>query len=150
METAIEQWRNRIGEEVGLSYWLTIDQAMIDAFADATGDHQYIHVDPARAAAGPLGGTVAHGFLSLSLCPKLRMESPGARPEGIRMALNYGGDRLRFLQPVRSGARVRLRTLLLDFAPRGNGWLERVEYRLEIEGEERPALIAEWLALYLL
>jgi acyl dehydratase len=137
----------RIGEEIGVSEWLTIDQAMIDKFADATGDHQFIHVDPERAKLTPFGGTIAHGFLTLSLFPVLREKSDTPVPEGIKMALNYGGNKVRFLSPVPSGSRVRGRFKLLELTDKGMGrWQETVEFTVEIEGNDRPALVAEWIA----
>ncbi len=135
-----------VGSEVGVSEWLTVDQAMIDAFAEATGDRQFIHVDPERAKLTPFGGTIAHGFLTLSLYPKLRQTSDFPHLDGIRMGLNYGGNRVRFLATVRSGSRVRGRFKLLAFEPKGPGrWQETVEFTIEIEGQDKPALIAEWL-----
>jgi acyl dehydratase len=134
------------GERV--SDWVEVTQAMIDKFADATGDHQFIHVNPERAAQTPFGGTIAHGFLSLSLMPMLaaKTDSPGIA--GAKMGVNYGGNKVRFLTPVRSGKRVRGRFKLLSFAERKPGvWEQVTEYMLEIEGEPKPALIAEWIAL---
>ena len=132
----------------GVSDWITVDQAMIDRFADATGDHQFIHVDPARAAAeGPYGGTVAHGFLTLSLLPAL-LRSALPPVEGLRSSVNYGLDRVRFVAPVRSGARVRGRFTLREVAPRGSGTLRVcLDVTVEIEGGDRPALVAEWIGL---
>ncbi|WP_448665053.1 MaoC family dehydratase [Sphingomonas sp. CJ20] len=131
-----------------VSDWVEVTQAMIDTFADATGDHQFIHVDPERAAQTPFGGTIAHGFLSLSLMPMLAARSGAPEIAGARMGVNYGGNKVRFLTPVRSGKRVRGRFKLLKFVERKPGVWEQVqEYTLEIEGEEKPALIAEWIAL---
>src|SRR6478736_8641688 len=107
----LDQIRSRIGEEVGVSTWLTVDQARIEAFADATEDRQFIHVDPAAAAQTPFGGTIAHGFLSLSLLSRMGAET-FLVPEGLKMAVNYGLDRVRFLAPVKSGKRVRGRFTL--------------------------------------
>ena len=118
-----------------------------DAFADATGDHQFIHVDPAAAAATPFGGTIAHGFLTLSLIAVLLPERAIVL-EGIKMGVNYGFDKVRFLAPVRSGKRVRARHKLLDFSDKGGGrFLTSIEVTVEIEGEDKPALIAEWLGM---
>ncbi|RYE01837.1 MAG: MaoC family dehydratase [Sphingomonadales bacterium] len=131
-----------------VSDWVEVTQKMIDTFADATGDHQFIHVDPVRAAQTPFGGTIAHGFLSLSLMPMLaaRTNAPGI--EGAKMGVNYGGNKTRFIQPVRSGKRVRGRFKLLGFTERKPGVWEQInEYTLEIEGEQKPALIAEWISL---
>src|SRR5688572_31451518 len=110
----IEQLKGRIGEEIGVSDWLLVDQAMIDKFADATGDHQFIHVNPERAKMTPFGGTIAHGFLTLSLMARFQLNTQGLTPSNIRMGLNYGGNKVRFLTPVRSGSRVRGRFKLLE------------------------------------
>lgn len=137
-----------VGKEVGVSQWLEINQPLIDAFADLTGDHQFIHVDPDRAAReGPFGTTVAHGLLTLSLLPELaRTAVP--RLNGVRASVNYGFDRVRFVSPVRSGARIRGRYTLKDVEARGIDAILTVwEVRVEIEGEDRPALIADWLGL---
>jgi len=137
----------RIGAE-HVSDWVEVTQAMIDQFAEATGDHQFIHVDPVRAAETPFGGTIAHGFLSLSLMPMLAARTDAPSIEGARMGVNYGGNKVRFLTPVRSGKRVRGRFTLKKFVERKAGVWEQVqEYQLEIEGEEKPAVIAEWIAL---
>jgi acyl dehydratase len=139
--------RSRVGEEVGVSSWLTIDQRRIDAFADATEDHQFIHVDPDAAAAAGLGGTIAHGFLSLSLLSRMAADAM-LIPDGTKMALNYGFDRVRFLAPVKSGKRVRGRFTLDSVEERAPGqWLMRHKVTVEIEGEEKPALTAVWLGL---
>ena len=143
----IDEIRSRIGEEVGVSGWLTIDQPRIDAFADATEDHQFIHVDPAAAAQTPFGGTIAHGFLSLSLLSRMAAEAI-LLPDGLKMAVNYGFDRVRFLAPVKSGRRVRGRFTLDSVEEKAPGQLLiRHTVIVEIEGEERPALTAEWLGL---
>jgi len=139
--------RSRVGDEVGVSSWMTVDQARIDAFADATEDHQFIHVDPAAAAAAGLSGTIAHGFLSLSLLSRMAAEAM-LLPEGLKMALNYGFDRIRFLAPVRSGKRVRGRFVLDSVEEKAPGqWLMRHNVTVEIEGEDKPALTAVWLGL---
>ncbi|RSV44498.1 MaoC family dehydratase [Sphingomonas sp. ABOLD] len=137
----------RVGTE-HVSDWVEVTQAMIDQFAEATGDHQFLHVDPVRAAETPFGGTIAHGFLSLSLMPMLAARTDAPAIEGVRMGVNYGGNKVRFLTPVRSGKRVRGRFTLKKFVERKLGVWEQVqEYQLEIEGEEKPAVIAEWIAL---
>ncbi|PTD24192.1 nodulation protein NodN [Sphingomonas fennica] len=126
---------------------MLIDQAMIDRFADATGDHQFIHVDPERAKQTPFGGTIAHGFLTLSLLPVMREKSDVPTIEGLKMGLNYGGNKVRFLTPVPSGSRVRGHFKLLEFAEKGPGrYQETAELSVEIEGKDKPALIAEWIA----
>ena len=143
----VEQMAASIGTE-RVSEWVEVTQKMIDTFADATGDHQFIHVDPVRAAQTPFGGTIAHGFLSLSLMPMLAAKTDTPQIEGAKMGVNYGGNKVRFITPVRSGKRVRGRFKLLKFAERKPGVWEQVqEYTLEIEGEAKPALIAEWIAL---
>ncbi len=139
---------NRIGEETGVSEWVQIDQSRIDAFADATMDHQFIHVDPEAAAQTPFGSTIAHGFLTLSLTTPMMMETMLA-PDGMVMAINYGTDKLRFIEPVRVGKRVRARTRLVDVTEKGPGrWLLKNEITVEIEGSDRPALIVEALTLF--
>jgi len=144
---SLDDIRSRVGEEVGVSSWLTVDQARIDAFADATEDHQFIHVDPAAAAAVGLSGTIAHGFLSLSLLSRMAAEAT-LLPEGLKMALNYGFDRIRFLAPVPSGKRVRGRFVLDSVEEKAPGqWLMRHNVTVEIEGEDKPALTAVWLGL---
>jgi len=143
----VQQMAESIGTE-RVSDWVEVTQAMIDTFADATGDHQFIHVNPELAAKTPFGGTIAHGFLTLSLMPMLAARTGAPAIQGARMGVNYGGNKVRFLTPVRSGKRVRGRFRLLKFTERHAGVWEQVqEYTLEIEGEEKPALIAEWIAL---
>src|SRR4051794_9543067 len=138
---------SRVGEEIGISDWITIDQARIDAFAEATEDNQFIHVDPGAAALSPFGGTIAHGFLSLSLLSRMGAEAM-LLPEGLTMAVNYGFDRIRFLAPVRSGKRVRGRFILDSVEEKAPGQLlMRHRVTVEIEGEEKAALTAEWLGL---
>lgn len=141
----LEEYRELVGTELGTSGWLTVDQAAVDAFADATGDHQWIHVDPQRAAGGPFAGTVAHGYLTLSLLPLLMR---GAyHVTGLSMAVNYGSDKVRFLNPVRVGARVRARVSLVEVTSRGDGFLSRTSVVVEIEGADQPGCIVELLSL---
>lgn len=143
-----EELQTRIGETIGTSEWLLVDQDMIDKFADATGDHQFIHVNPAMAAMTPFGGTIAHGFLTLSLIPVLTEKSDLEKPAGIKMALNYGGNRVRFLKPVRSGEQVRAIFKLVSMEQKRPGqWEQTVEITLEIEGEDKPGYVAEWITL---
>jgi len=138
-----------VGTEVSLSDWLTMDQERIDQFADVTGDHQWIHVDRERSAAGPFGTTIAHGFLTLSLLPKLSSQRWLALP-GVLGALNYGIDRLRFLTPVKCGARIRNRVKMLSLEDKGPGrTLITNESTMEIEGEPKPALVATTLVMVL-
>ena len=148
MPTAsLEEIRSRIGQEIGVSSWLTVDQHRIDTFADATEDRQFIHTDAAAAALTPFGGTIAHGFLSLSLLSRMGAEAILV-PQGVRMAVNYGLDRVRFLAPVRSGARLRGRFRLDSVEEKAPGqWLMRHHVTVEIEAEDKPALTAVWLGL---
>jgi acyl dehydratase len=144
---SLEEIRGKVGEEVGVSGWLTVHQARIEAFADATEDHQFIHLDPAAAAEAGFGGTIAHGFLSLSLLSHMAAEAM-LIPEGVRMAVNYGLDRVRFLAPVKSGKRVRGRFTLDSVEEKAPGQiLLRHTVTVEIEGEDKPALTAVWLGL---
>ena len=139
--------RAKVGEEIGISDWLDVTQDRISQFADATDDHQFIHVDPEAAARAGLGGTIAHGFLSLSLLSRMAADAMLV-PDGVRMALNYGLDRVRFLSPVRSGKRVRGRFVLDSVDEKAPGQiLLRHTVTVEIEGEEKPALTAQWLGL---
>jgi acyl dehydratase len=143
----VEERAAQVGSEA-VSDWVEVTQAMIDKFADATGDHQFIHVNPEMAARTPFGGTIAHGFLSLSLMPMLAAKTNSPAIAGAKMGVNYGGNKVRFLTPVRSGKRVRGRFKLLSFTQRKpDVWEQVTEYTLEIEGEPKPALIAEWIAL---
>ena len=127
--------------DIGTSDWLLIDQARINLFAEATGDHQWIHIDPTRAAAGPFGAPIAHGFLTLSLLPLL-FESAFAI-EDVRMGVNYGLNRVRFVSPVRVGSRLRGRFKLVRFEPLEGGAQLTVEATLELEGSAKPACVAE-------
>ncbi|WP_294075993.1 MaoC family dehydratase [Sphingomonas sp.] len=142
----IEQLAEQVGSE-RVSDWVEVTQEMIDKFADATGDHQFIHVDPERAARTPFGGTIAHGFLTLSLMPLLGQKTPQPQIAGVKMGVNYGGNKVRFLTPVRSGSRVRGRFRTLELVEKRPGqWQRTDEFTVEIEGQDKPALIAEWIA----
>jgi len=144
---AIDEIRARTGTEVGVSSWLSIDQARIDEFADATDDHQFIHVDPEAATKTQFGGTIAHGFLTLSLLSRMAADAMLV-PEGVKLAVNYGFDRVRFLAPVKSGKRVRGRFTLDSIEEKAPGqWLLRHTVTVEIEDEGKPALTAQWLGL---
>jgi acyl dehydratase len=144
---SLAEIRSRIGEEVGISGWLTLDQQRIDEFAEATEDRQFIHVDPDAAARTPFRGTVAHGFLSLSMLSRMAADAMLV-PDSIKMAVNYGLDRVRFIAPVRSGKRIRGRFRLDSVEEKAAGqYLMRHTVTVEIEGEEKPALTAEWLGL---
>lgn len=139
----------RAGETLGTSEWVLVDQAMINKFADATGDHQFIHVNEEMAKMTPFGGTIAHGFLTLSLFPMLMAKSDCPRVEGVKMGVNYGGNKVRFLAPVRSGKRVRAHFKLLELEEKRPGqWQQTLEFSVEIEGEDKPALIAEWISQF--
>lgn len=143
----VTELKNYIGRSLGCSDWLQVDQQRIDQFAECTGDYQFIHVDPEKARLTPFGSTIAHGFLSLSLMPML-MESLMIMPEGLKMAVNYGLDSLRFIQPVKVGSRVRLQLDVVDVVEKNPGqWLIKAKAVMEIEGQEKPAYIAEPLTL---
>lgn len=146
---SVEALAREAGAELGTSEWVTIDQARIQAFADATGDYQWIHLDEERARAeSPWKTTIAHGYLTLSLLPMLNQQI--IRVEGVKAGINYGLDKLRFPSPVPAGSRVRGRLKLLSLEPAGEGrYLGRFATTIEIEGGERPACVAENLAMYL-
>jgi acyl dehydratase len=145
----IDELRQAVGSTLGPSDWVELDQAKIDAFAKATGDHQWIHVDPERAAASEFQSTIAHGYLTLSLTPMLLDQLNHVRLHAT--SLNYGLNRLRFLTPVPAGSRVRLRAKVLEVRDRPpQGFLVTYEISYELEGSERPALVAETLSLLLL
>jgi acyl dehydratase len=136
--------KERVGDELALGEWLTVDQAMIDKFADATGDHQWIHIDRERAAKGPFGNTIAHGFLTLSLLSHLSERTFGFSDR--RMGVNYGLNRVRFTAPVPSGSRVRARFTLQKFETLAEGGIQVTWSTLiEREGADKPVLVAEWL-----
>lgn len=140
-------YQAKVGTEVGVSDWILVDQAKIDAFAEVTGDHQFIHVEPEAAAKTPFGTTIAHGYLTLSL---LSVMAYGAMPgiEGATMGVNYGMNKLRFMAPVKSGKRIRGRFTLAAVDQRADGsYQSTVSVTVEIDGEAKPALIAEWLTL---
>jgi acyl dehydratase len=148
-EVTTQDLLDQVGKTIGSSEWILVDQAMIDQFAEATGDHQFIHVDPERAKQTPFGGTIAHGFLTLSLMPMMMAKSEYPRPSGVKMGVNYGLNKVRFLAPVRSGKKVRGHIKLLELDEKRPGqWQQTVEISIEIEGEEKPALLAEWITQY--
>lgn len=143
----LDEIRALAGTEIGVSGWLTIGQDRIHAFAETTEDRQFIHVDPEAAARTPFGGTVAHGFLTLSMLSRMAAEVMPV-PDNVKMVVNYGLDRVRFIAPVRSGKRVRGRFVLDSVDEKAPGqMLLRHSVTVEIEGEDRPALTAEWLGL---
>jgi len=145
--TTTEELEAAVGQELGTTDWIEVDQHRVDLFADATDDHQWIHVDQERSAAGPFGGTIAHGYLTLSLIPMLSsrifaVETPGAR-------LNYGLNKVRFPMPVRVGARIRGRATLVSLTDVPAGKQLTVAYTIEVEGETKPACVAETVVLLL-
>ena len=144
-ELTLTELEQAQGRELGATDWVTVDQRAIDLFADATGDHQWIHVDPEKAAAGPFGQTVAHGYLSLALIPALLEQL--LRVSGARMGVNYGIAKVRFTAPVPSGSDVRLRATLNSAERRGEGVLFRLGVTIEIRDQEKPALVGEVLYL---
>jgi len=142
-----DQLASYIGKEVGVSDWITVDQDRINQFADATGDHQYIHVDPERAAQTPFGGTIAHGFLTMSLMVVMGYEG-SLKLDNSVMGINYGFDKLRFINPVKVNSQIRGRFVLLSAEEKKpNHYLLKHEVTVEINGEDKPALIAEWLGM---
>jgi acyl dehydratase len=132
-----------VGVEIGVGEWVTITQDQVDQFAEATGDHQWIHVDREKAAAGPFGTTIAHGFLTLSLVPAI---APRPDIEGVRMSINYGLDRVRFITPVPVGSRVRARSTVAEVTEAGGGVQVKSVVTIELEGAEKPACVAETIA----
>jgi acyl dehydratase len=131
----------QVGQEIGVSDWITVDQQRIDLFAQATGDHQWIHVDPARAQSGPFGRTIAHGFLTLSLLPA--MADTAFAIDDVRMGVNYGLNRVRFANPVPAGGRVRGHFKLQSYEPLDGGAQLTVEVSMELEGSDKPACVAQ-------
>ena len=145
---SVEEFKNSAGTELGPSDWLLIDQDRIKQFAEATNDHQFIHVDAEKAAATPFGSTIAHGFLSLSLISHL-VGQIMLIPEGTIMGVNYGSDKIRFIQPVKVDSRVRAHARVEKVNARPGGqYLTKLTVTIEIENEERPALVAQILSLY--
>ena len=149
-DRAIELLEQAVGTEEGVGDWFTVDQARIDAFADVTIDHQFIHVDPGRAADTPFGGTIAHGFLTLSMLTHLMASIPRdpAPYEGVVMGVNYGFDKVRFVTPVKVDSRIRARSETVAVSRKDPNTVQ-VTRRLtvEIDGEDRPACVADWLTL---
>lgn len=136
-----------VGTDLGASDWYSIDQEMVNKFADLTNDHQFIHVNPEAAKMTPFGGTIVHGFFTLSMLAGLQPEGAIVL-EGIKMGVNYGCDRIRFLEPVPVGSRIRARHKLKAIEDKGGGrWLLTSEITIEIEGKDKPALIADWLGM---
>ncbi|MEL6449851.1 MAG: MaoC family dehydratase [Pseudomonadota bacterium] len=148
VEDALRQLQAQVGQEVGVSRWITVDQPMIDQFAATTQDDQWIHTDPARAARDtPFGGTIAHGFLTLSLASRFAYDCFDLLP-GQVMGINYGFDRIRFLAPVPAGSRLRGRFVLSDATQRSaREVMRRMALTIEMDGHDTPALVADWLNL---
>ena len=141
-----QELQAKVGQAIGTSDWFEVTQDRINKFAQATGDFQFIHVDLEKAKHTPFGGTIAHGFLTLSLIPVLGAMTEGARVSDVKMGVNYGGNKTRFISPVRAGKRVRAHIKLLELIEKRPGqWQQTNEYTIEIEGEDKPALIAEWV-----
>ena len=140
----IEELKTLTGQEIGISNWINVTQEMIDLFADVTGDHQWIHVDPERAKREtPFGSTIAHGFLTVSLLPQLSQQTLVVQGD-FKMRINYGFNRLRFVSPVRSGSRIRARFTAQKVTDNEVTWLVTVD----VEGQDKPAVVAEWLSRF--
>jgi len=147
---SLDEFKSGAGKQLDASKWLLIDQQRINDFADATNDHQFIHVDAERAAATPFGGTIAHGFLTLSLLSDLISESM-MKPAGTQMVINYGSDKVRFLQPVKVDSRIRTKATVKEVSQKRAGqYLVRTAVVVEIENDTHPALIADILSLYMI
>ncbi|CAM3560945.1 MaoC family dehydratase [Tsukamurella ocularis] len=141
----LEELQAAVGEHLGYSDWVEIDQKRIDLFAEATGDHQWIHVDPEKAKAGPFGSTIAHGYLTLSLIPMLVWQIYTV--EGTKMGVNYGSNKVRFPAPVPVGSRVRAGVELVSVTPGGGGQQVVARVTIEREGGDRPACVAETVSV---
>ncbi len=149
-ENAFPLFREVEGKESATGDWMEVSQEIINQFADVTLDHQFIHIDPERAKQGPFGATIAHGFLSLSMLTHLSAsanpENPNpARLTGLMMGINYGFDKIRFINPVKAGSRIRVHSLLSKVELKGNAIQQTRTMTVEIEGEKKPALVADWL-----
>jgi len=145
---APDQLKSAVGEEIGTSEWYEVTQENVNRFADVTSDHQFIHIDTEKAAETPFGGTIAHGFYTLSMLSHFSETGCGIAVEGTKMGVNYGCDKLRFIQPVRVGSYIRGRSVLIDVVEKAPGqYLFTSRMTVEIEGMEKPALIADWLTM---
>lgn len=144
---SLDEIQSHVGQEIGVSDWFVIDQERINNFADTTEDHMFLHVDPEAAAQTPFGSTIAHGLLTLSMMPVMAYQAvPGV--SGTKMGVNYGYNRIRFMAPVNSGKRIRGRFVVQGVEPRSGGRMEiKHEATIEIEGEDKPALVGEWLTM---
>lgn len=144
----VDEFKNTVGKALEPGEWFVIDQPRINQFADVTEDHQYIHIDPERAKHTWLGGTIAHGFLVLSLLPKLA-EGRMPLPDNIEMGVNYGFDKVRFLHPVRPGDAVRMCATVAEVQQKGdNRFIQKLAITIEIKGREKPALACEWMNMF--
>jgi len=144
----LEKIKERIGDEMFVTNWVEIDQERINKFADCTGDHQWIHVDEEKAKSGPFGKTIAHGYLTLSLIPMFS-GAGGVVPEGLKMAINYGANKVRFINPIPVDSKVRDRAVLSNVEEKGGGRiLMTTTHTIEIEGQEKPACVAETLSMF--
>jgi acyl dehydratase len=147
---AFELFRTDVGNDEGAGEWFEVTQDQVDQFADVTHDHQFIHVDPEAAKATPFGGTIAHGFLTLSMLTHLSRGASSApadpaRYEGLLMGINYGFNRVRFVSPVKVGSRIRARAVTTNVDLKGNAIEVTRNFTVEIDGEEKPALVADWV-----
>ena len=141
-----QEVKAQVGQNVGTSEWVVMSQERINQFAEATGDHQFIHLDEEKAKLTPFGGTIAHGFLTLSMIPYLSANSDLPKVDGVKMGVNYGGNKTRFISPVRSGKRILGHCKLIELEEKRPGqWQQTHEITIEIEGEDKPALITEWI-----
>lgn len=141
-----QELATKVGQVIGTSEWVEMTQEKVNMFADATGDHQFIHIDEEKAKLTPFGGTIAHGFLTLSMIPYLSAQGGSPRVDDVKMGVNYGGNKTRFISPVRVGKRIRGHWKLLEMIEKRPGqWQQTCEITIEIEGEEKPALICEWI-----
>ena len=139
----------KAGQHLGTSEWVEMSQERINQFADATGHHQFIHIDEEKAKLTPFGGTIAHGFLTLSMIPYLSANSDIPRVDGVKMGVNYGGNKTRFISPVRAGKRIRGHWKLVEMIEKRPGqWQQTAEISIEIEDEDKPALICEWITQF--
>ena len=145
---ALEDIRPLVGQDLEPSDWFEITQNRVNQFADATNDHQFIHVKPLKAKFTPFGGTIAHGFLTLSMITHLMTQNAPV-PKGLKMTINYGSDKVRYIAPVRVGKRIRAHQKVVDMNEKKPGqWLFKTEVSIEIEGEDKPALVAEILMMH--
>lgn len=144
----MDELTRSVGKEIGMSEWFEVTQEDVNTFADVTRDHQFIHVDPERAADTPFGGTIAHGFYTMSLLSHFAATGCGIELSNAKMGVNYGCDKLRFIMPVRVGSRIRGRSVLVDVVEKKAGqYLFTQEITVEIDGADKPALIAQWLTM---